>query len=744
MDELAGSTPFAPRCGLLLQAGWGRPGALAAGHIHKFHFFTFLPFSSMQKQLLRTMALAGPLLSMSLIANASHARYGSLSHQPSGAGSRAAGLGLNEALRTATANSVQGTTQVQPTVCNNNANTPVAGTDSFTAACGPITVTAAQLLANDTSPNGTPLAIGSVGGGGNGTVVNNGDGTYTFTPFPGYTGPASFTYLLQAAGPIFPAPATGHYYEFVSAPGICWDAARTAAAARSYAGMQGYLATLNTAADVDGIKGRAGFGGQYWFGASDAYNGEGNWRWQTGPEAGTLFYIGNVPQLGGYTVPGMYSNWSPGEPNNYRNDYNRRPWRPQNENFGMVYGQSGQWNDLELCGTDSQVLGYLVEYGGLEACLPVLYSTGTVNINVTNSGSGTPSVVANPNTFSTAMGTPVTVTAAQLLANDTDSRNRPLSVASVSAGAGGKVVDNGNNTYTFTPNIGYTGPATFTYLAQLAGPVFPSAVTGHYYEFVPAPNLTWTQARAAAATRTYNGLTGYLVTITSAAETELLKGRNPDNIWFGAADDVVEGQWMWKTGPEAGTTFYVGNGATGGATVAGQYSNWSPGEPNDFRNQFRPDGEDYGHLYGKSGQWNDLSDNAAGSSTSGYFVEYGGLEPCTPVLYGTGTVTVNVGGTSARGTAAGLAKTTPAVLEASPNPNNGQFNVRVVAGADGVATLDLFDLKGRRISGVFSSSMQAGEQRVVPVNVSDVASGLYVLRLQSGQDVKVVRVAMQK
>ncbi|WP_460557544.1 nidogen-like domain-containing protein, partial [Hymenobacter daeguensis] len=54
--------------------------------------------------------------------------------------------------------------------CNPNANTPVAGTDNFTASCGPITVTAAQLLANDTSPNGTPLAIGSVGGGGNGTV----------------------------------------------------------------------------------------------------------------------------------------------------------------------------------------------------------------------------------------------------------------------------------------------------------------------------------------------------------------------------------------------------------------------------------------------------------------------------------------------------------------------------------------------------------------------------------------------
>ncbi|WP_460557791.1 cadherin-like domain-containing protein, partial [Hymenobacter daeguensis] len=474
-------------------------------------------------------------------------------------------------------------------------------------------------LANDTSPNGTPLAIGSVGGGGNGTVVDNGNGSYTFTPFPGYTGPASFTYLLQAAGPIFPAPATGHYYEFVSANGICWDAARTAAAARTYAGMQGYLATLNTAADVNAIKGRAGFGGQYWFGAADDVT-EGSFTWKTGPEAGQ---------------PLTYANWSPGEPDDYKNI-----WRPQGEDYAMVYGQSGQWNDLDLCGTASQVAGYVVEYGGLEACTPVLYATGTVNINVTNTGNGASPIVAGPNAFSTTPGTPVTVTAAQLLANDTDAQGRPLAVSSVSGGTGGTVVDNGNGTYTFTPNIGYTGPATFTYLAQLAGPVFPSAVTGHYYEFVPTANLTWTQARAAAAARTYNGLSGYLATITSATETNLLKGRNPDNVWFGAADDVVEGQWMWKTGPEAGTTFYVGNGTTGGATVAGQYSNWSSGEPNDFKNQFRPIGEDYAHMYGNSGLWNDLSDNAGGSATSGYFVEYGGLEACTPTLFATGTVTV--------------------------------------------------------------------------------------------------------
>ena len=634
---------------------------------------------------------------------------------------------VNFAAQDNAGNQVTTSVTIQVNTCNPNANTPIAGTDNFTAGCGPLTVTAAQLLANDTSPNGTPLAIGSVGGGGNGTVVDNGNGTYTFTPFPGYTGPAVFTYLLQSAGPIFPSPATGHYYQLVSAPGICWDAAKTAAAAMTYSGMQGYLATLNTPADVNAVKGRST--AELWFGAADDVT-EGTWMWKTGPELGQTFYTG------GATVPGQYSNWSPGEPNDYKN-----VWRPIGEDYAHIYGGSGLWNDLDLCGTGGNPGGYIVEFGGLEQCLPILYATGRVNINVTNAP-GTSALTANPNTFSTVAGTPVTVTAAQLLANDTDTQGRALAVSSVSGGVGGTVVDNGNNTYTFTPNIGYTGPATFTYLLQLAGPVFPSSVTGHYYEFVPTANLTWTQARAAAAARTYNGLQGYLATITSATETNLLKGRNPDNIWFGAADDVTEGTWMWKTGPEAGQTFYVGNGTTGGATVAGQYSNWSPGEPNDFKNQFRPLGEDYAHMYGNSGLWNDLSDNAGGSATAGYFAEYGGLEACTPVLYSTGTVTVNV--TVSRGTASGTAKGGQAVLEAAPNPSNGQFSVRVVAAVEGPTQLDLFDLKGRRISALFNETLKAGEERQVPVNVSEAASGLYMVRLQSGQQVQYVRVAIQK
>ena len=61
-----------------------------------------------------------------------------------------------------------------------------------------------------------------------------------------------------------------------------------------------------------------------------------------------------------------------------------------------------------------------------------------------------------------------TITAASLTANDSDPDGDALSVTGVSAPTNGTVVLNTqpnpqNNTITFTPNAGYTGPASFSY-----------------------------------------------------------------------------------------------------------------------------------------------------------------------------------------------------------------------------------------------------------------------------------------
>ncbi|EAQ98956.2 retention module-containing protein [Congregibacter litoralis] len=60
-----------------------------------------------------------------------------------------------------------------------------------------VTFTPAELLANDSDPDGDDLTITSVGSPSNGTVVLNGDGTVTFTPDADYNGSASFEYTVS-------------------------------------------------------------------------------------------------------------------------------------------------------------------------------------------------------------------------------------------------------------------------------------------------------------------------------------------------------------------------------------------------------------------------------------------------------------------------------------------------------------------------------------------------------------------
>ncbi|WP_375419050.1 T9SS type A sorting domain-containing protein, partial [uncultured Hymenobacter sp.] len=232
---------------------------------------------------------------------------------------------------------------------------------------------------------------------------------------------------------------------------------------------------------------------------------------------------------------------------------------------------------------------------------------------------------------------------------------------------------------------------------------------------------------------------------TSVAEKNALVGRFPGQYWFGASDAAVEGEWRWQSGPEAGQLFWRG-AATG--TALG-YANWIPNQPDDFKNQYRPAGEDYGQFYGQSGLWNDLDERGVGGRIEGYLVEYGGVEACTLVLFATGTATITVGGTAAlnRGLVAPATATAAmakAGLEAAPNPSAGQFRLRVTAAQPGLAQVELYDLQGRRVKAVFAGELHANEVRELAVDAPELAAGVYVVRLQSGRQVQHLRIAIHK
>ncbi len=125
--------------------------------------------------------------------------------------------------------------------------------------------------------------------------------------------------------------------------------------------------------------------------------------------------------------------------------------------------------------------------------------------------------------------------------------------------------------------------------AHSAPVYFPG--TGHYYEFVQGA-VSWADARAAASASTLMGYSGYLVTITSAAENDFVfntfnTGLSSQFAWIGAAEPLDDGVWRWMDGPEAGAQFSLF--AT--ATAPFNYANWGGIEPNDAKVQ-----EDYGMM----------------------------------------------------------------------------------------------------------------------------------------------------
>ncbi|MEY4085093.1 MAG: hypothetical protein RL074_880, partial [Bacteroidota bacterium] len=169
---------------------------------------------------------------------------------------------------------------------------------------------------------------------------------------------------------------------------------------------------------------------------------------------------------------------------------------------------------------------------------------------------------------------------------------------------------------------------------------------GHYYEYVPNLGITWTNAKAAAALKTFYGLQGYLATLTALDEAQLAGKQAPGTGWIGGTDEGVEGVWKWVTGPEGltngGTGVVFWNGTANGSTP--NFAFWNTGEPNNSGN------EDYAHItapgVGISGSWNDLSNTGASSGSyqpKGYIVEYGGM-PGDPTLQLSASTTISIGG----------------------------------------------------------------------------------------------------
>ena len=176
-------------------------------------------------------------------------------------------------------------------------------------------------------------------------------------------------------------------------------------------------------------------------------------------------------------------------------------------------------------------------------------------------------------------------------------------------------------TYTNTSATPAAATRVITFSLNTA---LPFTGNGHYYEFVSSTNISWSDANAAANSRTYFGLQGYLATITSSEENTFVYSKINAAGWLGGSDAASEGVWKWVGGPETGIQFWQGT-YLGGHAVGGMYNNWAAYQPDNWNSV-----EHYLNFW-SGDHWNDYP-NVATGSIAGYVVEYGGMTG-DPVLH---------------------------------------------------------------------------------------------------------------
>jgi hypothetical protein len=150
--------------------------------------------------------------------------------------------------------------------------------------------------------------------------------------------------LVCVSGWATPMPYNGHYYDFISDPGVTWSDARAAALSASYLGLVGHLVTI-TSAGEDTFVGGIIFGGEAWAG------GYQNPVTETDPQAGWT-WVNGEGSFPGVSSASPYANWNTGEPNDAYGSASE-------QYMGLNLGNPGGFNDE---GNLSLIGGYVIEY----------------------------------------------------------------------------------------------------------------------------------------------------------------------------------------------------------------------------------------------------------------------------------------------------------------------------------------------------------------------------------------------
>ena len=374
---------------------------------------------------------------------------------------------------------------------------PVANPDTYTANQNtPLTVAAATgVLANDTDPAGSPLTAVIDSNPTKGTLTLNPDGSFTYTPTTGTSGPDSFTYRATD-GTVFSNPV------IVT---VNVQPALPVAVADTYTAVIGtplivpvVTGVLANDTDPNGLTLTAG-----------AITQPTNGTLTLNPD-GSLTYTPNAGFLGtdSFTYQATDANGSSapatvtvnvqaaGLPVANPDVYVATIGTPLNIPVATgVLANDTDPNGLTLSAVVATMptngtltlnpdgsLTYTPNAGFLGTDSFTYRATDTsgqsspamVTINV--QAAGLP--VANPDTYTATIGTPLVVPIATgVLANDTDPNGLTLSAVVASQPTHGTLILNPDGSLTYTPTVGFLGADSFTYRAtDASGQSVPTTV----------------------------------------------------------------------------------------------------------------------------------------------------------------------------------------------------------------------------------------------------------------------------
>ncbi|MFO0869322.1 MAG: Ig-like domain-containing protein [Pirellulales bacterium] len=381
------------------------------------------------------------------------------------------------------------TVTVNLTVSSLNA-APVAVADSYAATLNtPLTVAAGSgVLANDTDANGDVLTAGLIAGPGHGTVTLNANGSFTYTPTTGYTGPDSFTYQASDG-------STSSNTATVTLTVNALNAAPVAVA-------DSYTAALNTALTIAAASGVLA-------NDTDANSNTLTAALVSGPAHGTVTLNANgsftYTPTTGYTGSDSFTyKANDGALDSNTATVSLNVVTTNSPPVANADSYAAFSNSVLTIAAANGVLANDTDANGtsLSAVLAVGPSHGTLTLNTNGSFTYTPvagyvgsdsfTYVANDGLANSSVATvslsvvlsnvaPVAVNdsytvgsgilltigaGSGVLANDTDANGDVVAAQLMTSPAHGTLTLNDNGSFTYTSTAGYSGSDSFTYRAS--------------------------------------------------------------------------------------------------------------------------------------------------------------------------------------------------------------------------------------------------------------------------------------